>query len=357
MHACREARYEIRKHMRPLCSWLVESALPDHLMASWSRAQRTHFWENVIYSDEMVPVVTWFNPKNDFIKLDLASIRRSSQILGPPNHNDVFQAAFDPEITLAIWPNLFDGWNHPEHAFVYLRNGLQTLVYGYLRPRKHFYFGIGGMPVFILTEEGRQKAFHGGLFSGSGGETRIVPATDEVLIRKYEALRHHNHQHIKPSRRYNFDQKVWSGKLDSWHDRHNIKFKNWDDAKYSQWISNRLFPSRENIPEVQFFMLQLADFVMWDMGLGYGRGEEIMELDGHLKENHPLVQQLGLSLPECTPVLVFAEEHKPLEADCSVLFNRLPQMRAKIPEEDSSRGRLFLRRYWNNLLKRWGRSM
>lgn len=212
------------------------------------------------------------------------------------------------------------------------------------------------MPPYVLTDEGWQKAIHEGLFSGHYEETRLVPLNDEVLIRKYEALRHHCHQHIKPSRRPNMDYFLWCGKTHAWQDTRLSKFKHLDDAKYSRFISNRLVASRANLPDAQVFMLQIADFLMCDIGLGYGRGEEIMELDGHLKQDHPLVEQLDLRLPDFTPVLLF-EARKPPVPDISVLLNRLPQMRTKIPEEDSSRGRLFLRRWGNNFLKRWGRSL
>lgn len=187
------------------------------------------------------------------------------------------------------------------------------------------------MPPYVLTEEGWQKAFHEGLFSGHDQETRLVPANDENLIKKYEALRHYSHQHIKPSRKASFDKMVWSDQPKVWN-------------------------GTQDLSDAQVLMLQLADFLMWDMGLGYGRGGEIMEPDGHLKEYHPLVQQFDLKLPDFTPNLAFAVL-KPPVADISGLLNRLPKMRAKIPEEDSSRGRLFLRRSANKFLGRWGRSL
>lgn len=332
MQACREARQEILRITTPLSMWLVEGVLPDHLLASWSRTQQQEFLEENIYRDEMIPVITHFNAKADFIYLDPASIRRFSELPGPLNHDDVFQAALDPGVTLSICTGLFEHCGEDPHdAFQSVQNGLRALYHRYLRTRRHIYIGVNAMPPFVLTEEGWQKAIREGLFSGQSEETRLVPANDENLIRKYEALRHHSHQHIQPSRKDTFDECVWSDQ-------------------------RRVWNGIQNLSDAQVLMLQLADFLMWDRGLGYGRGGEIMEPDGHLKEYHPLVQQFDLKLPDFTPALAFAVL-KPPVADISGLYNRLPKMRVKMPEEDSSRVRLFLRRRVNKFLGRWGRSL
>lgn len=331
MQACREARHEIQKISKPVSTWLVESALSDHLSTSWSRAQTQEFLDNVMYRDEMVPMITQFNAKKDMVYIDPASIRRFSQIPGPLNHDDVFQAALDPEVTLSLCAGFFNQWGHPYDAFSLCQNGLRALYHRYLRPRKHIYIGVNGMPPYVLTEEGWQKAIHEGLFSGDSMETRFISANDKDLIRKYEALRHYSFQHTQSSRKNHFEEWLWSGPPQVWN-------------------------GIQNLSECQVLMLQLADFLMWDMGLGYGRGGEIMEPDGHLKENHPLVQNFDLRLPDFTPDLAFAVL-EPSVVDMSGLLKRLPKMRVKIPEEDSSRARLFLRRRGNEVLKRWGKSL
>lgn len=331
MQVCREARHEILKISTPVSTWFVESALPDHLLASWSRAQTQEYLDDIMYRDEMVPMITHFSAKNDLVYVDPASLRRFSQLPGPLNHDDVFQAALNPEVTLSLCSGLFNQWNHPYDSFPLLQNGLQALYHRYLRTRKHIYIGVNGMPPYVLTEEGWQKAIHEGLFSGHSEETRLVDANDKDLIKKYEALRHYSLQHIKPSRKISFEQMLWSDQPQVWN-------------------------GIQNLSKAQVLMLQLADFLMWDMGLGYGRGGEIMGPDGHLKENHPLVQQFDLRLPDFTPNLAFKVLEPPV-ADISGLLNRLPKMRVKIPEEDSSRARLFLRRRGNEFLGRWGRSL
>ncbi|KAI7783443.1 hypothetical protein LA080_011789 [Diaporthe eres] len=245
------SRQSCKKLMMPLSTWLLEGSLPDQLQASWSRAQREEYMEKVLYKEEMVPIITWFNAKTDFIQIEPIPLRRFSELPGPPNHDDVFQAALDPETNLLLFSYYFDEWEDPAYAFVFLRNGLRALYHRYLRTRKHIYIVVGGMQPYVLTDEGWQKAIHEGLFSGHYEETRLVPLDDEVLIRK------------------------------------------------------------ANLPDAQVFMLQIADFLMCDIGLGYGRGEETMELDGHLKQDHPLVQQLDLRLPDFNPVLLFEARKAP----------------------------------------------
>lgn len=319
MQACREARHETMKLSRQLCTWLVEGDLDCRLYAAWERQDAL---ENILYGEEMVPMIIPFNKKRDCIVITSTCIRCFLQLPGPPNHDDLFQVALDPEVTLLLHSSLFHDWLHPADAFATMRNGIQALYHRYLRPRKHLFIVVNAMPPYVLTEEGWQKAIHEGLFSGHREEVRHIPVADEALIRKYEALLHHCHQHINPSWRFrvNMDEMLWSGRPHTWHGRQLAQFKNLNDASYSQWILSRLFSSRDKVSIAVVFMLQIADFIMWDMGLGYGRGEEIMDLDGHLKKNHPLVQQYDLRLPDFTPVVTF-EALKPPVSDRSIRCN------------------------------------
>lgn len=241
---------------------------------------------------------------------DEDSIQRFSDYPGPPNRDDVFQAALNPRINLIFSVEFFDKWLTPTCAFTYRRKGLQTLYHWYLKPRKHIYLAVGGLPPFILTEEGHHKATHEDLFSGDDAEMRLVAPDDEVLIKKYEALRHHCHEHIRPEFYCGYDHMLWSGKPNLWQNRRQTKYKRWgkwEDDVYYDWIKNCIHPPRENLGDAELFMLQIADFLMWDQDPrpDHEKGEEIMDLDGHLKKDHPLVQEHQFSLPDFTPVFVY----------------------------------------------------
>ncbi|KAJ0108040.1 hypothetical protein J7T55_007158 [Diaporthe amygdali] len=289
-------------------AWPMRAAIP--LRPSWTNAQLDDFAQNVVFRDEMVRTKFWFNKNTDVIFFNGESITRLSIVSGPFNYDDVFQAALDPATTFLLHVNILDAWMEPEDGFRFLQNGLRSLYDRYLKTRDHIYICVGGLPILLYTDEGRRRAVREGLFSGDDEELRFVPVNDKALIKKYEASRHD-------------------------------------------------FPSRENLSDAQLVMLQIADFLMWDKGLGYGKGEEIMELDGRLKKDHPLVQEHQFRLPEFTPVLVFETMTQEM-GDCSIMLDRLPSMRPKYPEEDSSRARLFLRRWWlrrcwDPLMELWSR--
>lgn len=310
MQACREARLETRKISRPLSMWHFGECQHASLQheSSSSDAQPEVIPPHLIYRKGMLRITSWFNAASDMVIFDEDSIKRFSDNPGPPNRDDVFQAALDPRINLIFSVEFFNKWLTPGDAFHSLRKGLQALYHWYLKPRKNIYLAVGGLPTFVLTEDGHHKATHEGLFSGNDSEMRLVAPDDEVLIKKYEALRHDCHEHTKPEFDCGYDHLLWSGKPNLWQNRRQTKYirwGKWEDDVYYDWIKNRIHPPRENLRDGELFMLQIADFLMWDLGLGPDKGDEIMDLDGHLKKDHPLVQEHQLSLPDFTPVFVY----------------------------------------------------
>lgn len=304
MQACREARLETQSFSKPLSTWIL---LVEPIEFSIDYVERLEFLGGWAHRAKMVPVVTPFNTDTDLIFFESESILCLSKFTGPPSHNDVFQVALNPEMPLMLDGHLFDTWDTPLEAYVTLLNGIRALYHYYLRNRKHIYIGVGGVMTFVLTEEGWQKAVREGLFSGHYEEARIIPVDDKVLIEKYQDLRYHCLQHTERSRRRSLDRSniLFNGNPNVWHNWRQENYTDWDSVTYSRWISSRLSASRENLSDAQLLMLQIADFLMWDKGLGHGRGEEIMDLDGHLKKYHPLVQEHGFKLPEFTAVVSF----------------------------------------------------
>lgn len=356
MQACREARLETQSFSKPLSTWILRVIT---MQSSIDRAQGLDFLGGWARRAEMVPMVTPFNTDTDLILFESESILCFSNFPGPPNHNDVFQVALDPEMPLMLDGHLFDTWNTPVEAYGPLLDGARALYQYYLKNRKHIYVGVGGIMTFVLTEEGWQKAIREGLFSGHYEEARIIPVDNKILIEKYQDLRYYCLQHTERSRRRSLDRSniLFNGKPNVWHNWRQENYTDWDSVRYSRWISSRLTASREHLSDAQLFMLQIADFLMWDQGLGHGKGEEIMDLDGHLKKYHPLVQEHGFKLPDFTAVVSFQAIKVPTR-NCSYAFlDRLPQMRPTFPEEDSPRWRLSLRRHLNRLLECCGISM
>lgn len=355
MQACREARLETQRISKPLPTWMRESLLLDALRPSWSTAQALEAAGNHNIKAPL-PIITHFNTESDVVDLDGNSLIAFSQTSGPPNHDDVFQVALDPEVPILLNACLFDRWVDPVSGFSLMSNGLEALYHRYLKPRKHVYVQVAGMSAFVLTEEGWQKAIREGLFSGHYLETKLIPVNDVCRIRKYEALRHYCIPHTTKPETPNWDRQLWTADPNQWQSRRLVKSCDLPDAVYNRWVSNRLTASREDLSSAQLFMLQIADFLMWRRGAGVDRGEDIMDLDGQFKRDHPLVQQEDLRMPSYTAVSVFQAVPAP-KNDQMGLYNRLAQLRPKYPEEDSSRLRLSTRHHLNAFLGRWGRSL
>ncbi|POS75353.1 hypothetical protein DHEL01_v206250 [Diaporthe helianthi] len=332
MQVCRESRIETQRISKPLSTWLIDASLRVALGPSWSRAQELEARE-MRASEEPLQIITPFNTDFDLLYLSSYSIGLSSFKSGPPNHDDVFQVALDPEVPLLLDAELFNHWKNPRDGFDEIPNGIEALYHYYLKPRKHVYLEVRSWPAFVLTEKGWQKAIQEGLFAGDRCERRLVPTEDVPLIRKYEALRHYSIPHTKKSRRPNWDKYLWTGNPNP-----------------------RLPASRAGVSTAQLFMLQIADFLMWSRGLGDEKGEEIMDLNGQFKRDHLFVQQEGLKMPDFTAVIIFCAAPPP-KNDQQCLYKHIQKMRPKYPEEDSSRLRLFMRRQLNTLLGRWGRSL
>lgn len=342
MYACREARLETQKIARPLSTWSWELWLPRGLSRAWSKAQLHEFWDEVCYRDEMLRTITWFNPAADFVYLGPESILRMSEQAGPPNHDDVLQAALDPALVLMLCAGLFEQSQNMEAKFEELRFGLRSLYHRYLKPRDHVYI-CEGVVSFLLTDEGLQKAVQEGLFSGENEESRLVAASDKVLIKKYEALGLYDRQHTN----INVYQtlRTWRDSLNTWHTRRSqARQVRREGGGRVGSTSTRTNPFTQiDISRSQMLMIKIADFLMWDQGLGFGRWTEIMDLTGHLKKDHPLVQEHGFKLPDFTPVLI-CENIPRQRPDSSAMLDRLRDMRVAMPGENLPNMMLFMLR-------------
>lgn len=353
MYACREARREALQIAKPLSTWCWELLLPVYLSRAWSKAQLQKYFDEVWYRDEMFRLTTWFNSTVDYVVLGSESVLRMSQQLGPPNHDDALQAALDPAVALMLPAYLLHQHETLETEFECLRFGLRTLYHRYLKTRDHIYI-CEDVTAFLFTEEGLQKAVQEGLFSGEDEDSRLVAASDIGLIKKYDALRHYNHQHTDINVIETL--RIWWDTLNKWRTKRsqarNVRREGEDRVKStSTGVPSVCFP----VSGSQMLMIKMADFLMWDQGLGFGRGPEIMDLTGHLRKDHPLVQQYGFKLPDFTPVIAYQNIPRNMP-DCSAMLDRLPDMRVTMPGENLPNMVLIMLRWKNCLLSLLRRS-
>lgn len=353
MYACREARREVQEIARPLSKWSYELWMTSNLYPSWRSAQFAKFLDESAYRDERLRTTIWFNPAVDNVHIGTESLLLMAQQSGPLNYDDVLQAALDPALVLMLHAELFEEHDALQSEFRDMRFGLRSLYHQYLKPREHIYI-CEREQTFVLSDEGLQKAVQEGLFSGEDQETRLVATSDTALISKYEDLgRIYDTHHTNPTTFSTI--RYWTIHFNTWFTRklQDLKLRRKPEAPIGWATSQGVQSVHVPLSGAQLLMLKIADFLMWDRGLGFGRGTEIMDFRGHLMKDHPLVQEQGFKLPDFTPVIAY-HINKRQRHDCSAMLDRLPAMRLPIPYENLPNLVLYMLEQKNSLLRLLG---
>lgn len=262
------------------------------------------------YSYEMHQQTFWFNPRTDLIYLGRNGKQalRSAECEGPVNHDDVLNAVLDPKAALVL--SAFINCDDPQPEQGLFRMNLHLLYGSYLRPRDHVYMCV--QDIFIcLNEENRQRAYDDGLFNEEEPQ-RFIDIDDIETIQKYVSLLQHDIHHVGGFRGGWSLETLESLRLNNRWQRHR------EYAEISATcpqVNNRrmevlaqerlLHGSRKHVGDAQLLMLQIADCILLDYGLGFRKGEEIMTLDGRLRADHPWVKKYDIKLPTFTPVCLF----------------------------------------------------
>lgn len=353
MYACREARREVQEIAGPLSKWSYELWMINNLYPAWRSAQLAKFLDESAYRDEMLRTTIWFNPAVDNIHIRTESLLLMARQSGPLNYDDVLQAALDPALVLMLHAKLFEQHDAVESEFQDMRVGLRSLYHQYLKPREHIYI-CEREHTFVLTDEGLQKAVQEGLFSGEDQETRLVAASDRALISRYEDLREiYDAYHTNLTTVSTI--KLWVMAANEWFTKklQDLKLRRKPEAPIGWTSSQGIQYVHVPLSGSQLLMLKIADFLMWDRGLGLARGTEVMDFTGHLKKDHPLVQEQGFKLPDFTPVIAY-HINKRQRHDCSAMLDRLPGMRLPIPYENLPNLVIYMLQQKNRLLRLLG---
>lgn len=263
------------------------------MVTAWDRDKlRSTIGGEPITNDTDLYIRTWLSSKLDTFFLNFNEIR-VPKILEDASHRcDLVDIRRSPNTRLVV-PNSPARWGPRLVNQVYQK---------YLKGRQDVLLSIGAFEL-VLKKEAWDNDVASQLLGAVGTGTRVIHLDDTAALRKYFKLWEHCCQ-VETRR--------------SWYTRHS-DFETWlkmatDEGKggetrgwmrkYKAWIVERQgYEKRPVAPEV-YFTLRIADHLIAGHGLRPNprRGHEIVDSTGRLKEDHPLVRNLDIKLPEVVPV-------------------------------------------------------
>lgn len=147
----------------------------------------------------------------------------------------------------------------------------QSIYETLLKPRNHFFLKLWTFYINIRGRD-RELALASGSFGLWGGELAVVRVDDTARLSKYMAL-------YKQNTEYPEDMNAF--------------------------LSMRGLSSVNTgfINPVYFIQKLIRVVCAW--AGHHVKWDELVDMEGHLRQDHPLVEKLNLSLPHCIPVVMF----------------------------------------------------
>lgn len=219
------------------------------------------------------------NQATDTIYLDWLVIHQRLRLGGHVDtRQDILTVAADPAVSLIIDAEGFSGDSDSPSwiiRFVSRPKQLVDMLYRwYLKPRSHVFLLNQKRNLCLDIKEAARVINEEHLFL-EAGESRIISLDDVETIGKYfglcDAPLRDIHEALQSRRQY--EPAVLAQEF---------------DVSYATW-----------------FKLCIADDVLEQHGMGPGQGWQIVDWEGEVKTEHPLVTQLDFRLPKMTEVAVF----------------------------------------------------
>lgn len=277
--ACRESRYFTRGKVESVLKTLDYSALwGDHSALNGPKVSKSQKFR--------------FSPQTDMVVLDGFAASTLSTWYGPRGREDLLTIALDPRIPLVI----DDG--SPRLTL----ETINVIYHWYIKSRQKVYY-LRHRLVIPLSHEGLQEAINRDLITSTAA-TKIVHLDDTramtTCLEAIMSLKEHCLQHRLVT------SGVWGDDIDYGHLERSIedylRFLRVNDS-LSVYVDSYGQPLV--VCGLVIFKLHMADIIMESNGRGKSMGSEIMSLDGELDQDHPLVAQSQVQIPEVIPVIVF----------------------------------------------------
>lgn len=228
----------------------------------------------------------WLEKKSDWVYFNYFTLMDGLDESGAGPQ--VFELARDIGVPLLIDSTIQSDHENPLHesddyfdpSYVELDHETigSRLYDSFLMGREHFYYVMAKI-MLVVTGKGRQHVVDTGLFGLLGEDMAIIPTADKEMLQQYKSL-------------YNM------------YDAREAPYN--DGPAGIQLILDSLIKGEDQAThEPRTLIRGLLERICGERGELDISAEDMMNEDGSLKSEHPLVQQLGISMPTCEKVVVF----------------------------------------------------
>lgn len=276
--ACREAFLVVKESGSMVTAW------------DSNKLKRAWWVAGPITDGTDIYIRTWFSPKLDTIMVDTLDARILERF-GEAARCDLINCLRSPTTKLVVRSN----WSRynirlAHHAYQQ-----------YLESRDKVLLSIGEID-FVLKD----KVWDIGTtpqMLGTVGSGQVIHLNDTATLSKYLELWEHCCQRETTSCRLIMTSDIGAWLKMAIDEGKGEGARDWMRT-YEAWVGeDQAYEARLVSPEVKY-VLRLADHIMSAHGSQPNSrgGHEIVDYTGKLKTDHPLVQNLGIKLPEIIPV-------------------------------------------------------
>lgn len=152
------------------------------------------------------------------------------------------------------------------------------LYKSFLSGREHFYYSMAKV-ILVVREEDRKHVINTGLFGLLGEDMAIIPTADKEMLQQYNSL----------------------------YSMYDAKEALYDDcpARVKLGIDSMIRGEDQRTHEPRTLIRGLLERICEERGEFDISAEDMVNEDGSLKPEHPVVEKLGISMPICEKVVVF----------------------------------------------------
>ncbi|KAK7708588.1 hypothetical protein SLS64_006690 [Diaporthe eres] len=228
----------------------------------------------------------WLEKKSDWIYFNYHTLMEGLDESGAGPK--VFELARDVGVPLLIDSTIQGDHENPLHAsedyYDPSYNELDHETVGsrlydsFLRGREHFYYVMAEV-VLVVTGMGRKHIVDTGLFGLLGEDMAIVPTADKGMLQQYKSL-------------YNM--------YDAREAPHNDC-----PARIQLTIDSLIKGEDQATVEPRTLIRGLLERICQERGEFGTSANDMMNEDGSLKPEHPVVKKLGIAMPICEKVVIF----------------------------------------------------
>lgn len=245
----------------------------------------------------------WLEKKSDWIYFNYHTMMEGLDETGAAPQ--VFELARDIGVPLLIDSGIQSDHENPLHDskdyadLLYDSEEEETigsrLYESFLKGRSHFYYVMQEV-ILVATGKGRKHVVNTGLFGLLGEDMAIVPASNKDMLQQYKSL----------------------------YDLYDAREAPQNYCIYGaqRRLESMIKGEDQDAFEPRILIRGLLERICEERGESDVSAEDMMNEDGSLKLDHPLVEQLGISMPTCEKVVIF--ELRRLDTLLEDSVNRLP---------------------------------